>query len=312
VRPEVDVNQPWGLSGPQFLGLYLGVFALSALLAVAVRPALRRGPVKDAGWGDVYTLAVLSGGSIRVVDTAVQALVEGGQLRAGRDHKLTVCGEATPDEPVQQAVLDRLGRAGSTDLAGARRMVGRTEPVQQVTHQAIHRGLLLDPAQRRLARLLVLLPTAVFGVGIARLVNGIREGRPIGFLIFALIVTGMLLLMVALTVPRATRAGQELLERARRRHQEGAEPQEFGSYGATDASAYGGYGSPDEVAPAAVLSVAVLGAVGVADPTLRQALYGGPGSSGGGGGGGGGDSGGDGGGGSGCGGGGCGGGGCGG
>jgi hypothetical protein len=147
-------------------------------------------------------------------------------------------------------------------------------------------------------------PAAVFCVGAARLVNGVRLGRPVGLLVVALLLSGGITVAVAANAPRRTLAGDRLLERAR----QGTvpDPRLFGSYGIASYAPAGG----DMRVPAAVLGVAVLGAAGVADLDLRQALYGGMSGSGssdsGGGGCGGGDSGG-GGGGCGCGGGGCGG-----
>lgn len=300
------VSQPWGLSGPQFLGVYAAAFVASLLVVAAVRSALRRGPARiptaDASRADVYTLAVLNGGRDRVVDTAVQALVAGGQLRVSRDHKIAVCGLAAPDEPVQQAVLACVERLPLSDLRRVRTAGRDTEPVVRVEQAAVDSGLLLGADRMRSARAAALIPAAVVGVAVARLVNGVRLGRPVGFLVLALVAGVVVTVIAAAAVSRGTRAGERLVERARQAH--ATAPEGFGSYGSRGAFAAAGL-----LVPAEVLGVAVLGVGGVLDPELRTALYGAPSSSGGGSSGSGGscgsgDSGG------GCGGGGCGGGGC--
>ncbi|MEV6013204.1 TIGR04222 domain-containing membrane protein [Streptomyces sp. NPDC051976] len=299
------MSQPWGLSGPQFLGVYAGVCVLSIVLVKVIWVAVRRsaGPAVPVT-ADVYTLALLSGGSARVVDTAVQALVESGQLRVSRDHVITVCGTGIPEEPVQRAVLACVGRVKSTNLTGVRRLSAAADPVTRISRAAAEQGLLLSPGRRRKARAAMVLPAAVFGMGVARLVNGVRLHRPVGLLVLFLVITVVVSLIVAAGVPKITQAGQDLRDRARKGG--GPDPEEFGSYGS-----YGSYGSvgipgqggavawydgqaPYEArtvrqpgnlrVPATVLGVAALGAVGVADPTLRQALYGGITSSSGGGG----------------------------
>jgi uncharacterized protein (TIGR04222 family) len=203
-----------------------------------------------------------------VVDTAVQALIEGEQLRANRDHTIRVCGTDAPDEPVQQAVLAALNRVRTTNLTGARRLATTKDLVRLTSRAAADQGLLLGPGRRRAAKAAVLLPVAVFGVGVARLVNGISLGRPVAFLVVLLLATVPLLVLTAARTPRLTREGNKAVERARRPHR--PDRRAFRSYGA---------GLTNLRVPAPVLNVAALGAAGLTDSTLRLALYGGLSSS---------------------------------
>lgn len=298
----VGMSQPWGMSGPEFLAVYTAAFAGAGVATALLRAGLRKrydtDPAAGAGPADVYTLAVVGGGSERVVDTAVQALVEGGRLRAGRDHRISACGTPFADEPVQQAVLSCFDSAKGIELSTARNRSAGSEPVRRIGQDAVARGLLLAPGQRGVSTTAVLPLLAVFCVGVARLVNGVRLGRPVGLLVVALLISGVVAAVVAANTPRRTLAGDRLLARARQG--KAPDPRLFGFYDAAYAPTAAGGGAP--LVPAAVLGVAVLGAVGVADLDLRRALYGSSDSSSGGG------SGGDSGSGSGCGGGGCGGG----
>lgn len=259
------MNQPWGLSGPQFLSLYAAAVAASVLLTAMVWAVLRRGRVEDAA-PDVYTLAVVSGGTARVVDTAVHALLEGGHLRVNRSHVISVCDTDAPDEPVQRAVLDCLKHVRSTNLAGVRRLSGKAEAVRRVGTQAARNGFLLSAARRRAAKAAVLPQVAVLGVGVARLVNGIRLGRPVGFLVLALIADLVLIALSAARTPRTTRAGEAWVRRASRHRT----PESLG---------FGPSASAAVPVPAAVLGVAALGAAGIEDGLLRESLYGGLASS---------------------------------
>ncbi len=274
------MNQPWGISGPQFLGWYMGALVVSIVVALVVQGLLRRvprtsvddvRPVPGADGGgfatNTYTLAALAGGERRVVDTAVQALIEGSVARVSRDHRITVCGEA-PDEPVQRAVFDCFGPHERT-LQDVRSCAQGTKPVRWITSAAVERGLLLDARRRRAVTSTILLPLVVFGVGIARLVNGLHLKRPVGYLLVLLAITAIVIVVMGYCAPRRTWAGQEFLRQEELRPRTGRNQQ------AADTGS-----SPGVLVSAAVLGVALLGAEGVRDESLRQALYGSTGSSG--------------------------------
>ncbi|UWE10926.1 TIGR04222 domain-containing membrane protein [Actinacidiphila bryophytorum] len=268
------MSQPWGMSGPEFLGVYAAAFAVAGIAAALLKAGFRKrrdtDPASGTGPADVYTLAVVGGGTARVVDTAVQALVETGRLRAGRDHRISPAGAPVAHEPVQQAVLGCFDSPAGITLSTARTRAAASGPVQQVAQDAVRRGLLFGAGHRKAALTSALPLAAVFCVGVARLVNGVHLGRPVGLLVMALLFSGGITVAVAVHAPRRTLAGDRLLERARQGRV--PDPRLFGSYGI---ASYAPSGGDDMLVPAAVLGVAVLGAAGVADPDLRQALYGG-------------------------------------
>jgi len=93
-------------------------------------------------------------------DTAVQRPVEGGSLRAARDHNSPSCGDAPrPKSPCRGLCCKkyRPGRGGLRNLPVPRRNGARTEPVRQVPSdgRAVQRGLCANfgpAAPRRGAR----------------------------------------------------------------------------------------------------------------------------------------------------------------
>lgn len=260
------MNQPWGLSGPQFLGVYAAALAVSVLLAVVVRALLRGAGRAPSQPVDVYSAAALAGGANRVVDTAVVALIEGGHLRADRSRKLTPCG-GRPDEPLQRAVLAAFGQRKSATLREVRSFAGRTPEVRAVCDALVADGLLVPPRRRNQARLVALFPVAVMAVGVVRAVNGAQLHRPISLLVVFIVLSApVALVLLGLDLSR-TRAGQRALATTRERYS-GAVGDAVGDSVGTS------YPTTGALVPAAVLAVAALGATGIADQDLRSALYG--------------------------------------
>jgi uncharacterized protein (TIGR04222 family) len=268
-------HQPWGLSGPEFMGIYT-TLAVAALAAVpALWAPLRRPPRtyrRSERPSDVYTLALLKGGEKRVVDTAVQALVAEDRVRVSRDHRISAVDGATAGEPVQREVLAAITALGSAELEDIRYRALGGRAVHRVHEAAVGQGLLLSEGRRARAMLALLLPTAVLVLGVVRLIGGASAGRPVGLLVLALVVTFMVLMFLLAGAPRLTTYGQSLRARA------------GSSTTSPDTSLFGTYGGGYAVlAPTAVLGVAAFGAQGLEDPELRAALYGGASTSSGGG-----------------------------
>ncbi|WP_263984978.1 TIGR04222 domain-containing membrane protein [Streptomyces sp. HPF1205] len=308
------MSEPWGLSGPEFLGVYAEAVAAAHLLTAVARRLLRRGGPDPRVMPDVYTVAVGAGGRARVVDTAVSGLVEAGRVRASRDHRITVAtSEAAVDaevdagahagagsgtaagtgaglgpaagghagdapagaaggvaagdpagDRVQEAVLTHLRKVRTTNLRGARRLAMDSAAVLAVEEEAVRGGMLLPPGRRRAALAAgLLLQAAVLGLGVARLVNGVRLHRPVGFLFLFLLVSAVLALVSATRTPRLTRGGERWLERIVKVRSRVGE------------AGYGPHAPEGTSVPEAVFAVAAFGAAGVADPGLREALYGG-------------------------------------
>ena len=88
---------PWGISGPDFVVLYIALLGAVLLIRVIVSGivtsrAMRADAVAPGPPPTVYQLAFLAGGPDRAVDAAVAALVERGQLRVNSYKQVSQAG----------------------------------------------------------------------------------------------------------------------------------------------------------------------------------------------------------------------------
>ena len=265
------MHEPWGLSGPDFLVRFIGVYVLAVFLVFWVRGILSgsRGLQVGRPLDDAYRTAFLAGGPRRVVDTAIAQTVLSGRMLVAREGGLTVAAGSIGRDAVEEAVLEAARETGS---AGRRRIKGlRDHPqVSAVGEHLRADGLLPTGVRVVLCRVVALLPGAVWVVGVVRAVNGAELHRPIGALIVVLVVTALVSLIVWSMAAvgaghRPTMDGRRELEAVR---------EEYDARVA-DGSVLGS---------AQVMGVALLGFAALTDPDLRSALVGATGSDGGGGG----------------------------
>ena len=104
------MSDPWGISGPDFVVLYIALLGAVLLIrlivsAVFASRALRADNVQPGPPPTVYQLAFLAGGPDRAVDAAIAALVERGQLRVNSYKQISQAG-TRPVEPLERAVAD--------------------------------------------------------------------------------------------------------------------------------------------------------------------------------------------------------------
>jgi hypothetical protein len=103
---------------------------------------------------DLYDIAYLAGGHIRVADTAVLALVESGRIRVLPDGRLVVV-ELRRRHPVEAAALDAIGGRGWRDVASVRWRFEAdprlTAIVERLRRDGLvrQRGLPIPPGRRR-------------------------------------------------------------------------------------------------------------------------------------------------------------------
>ncbi|TWF93857.1 TIGR04222 domain-containing membrane protein [Saccharopolyspora dendranthemae] len=84
------MEQPWGLSGPEFLLLYGIALVVWCAIVVVVRTVVKQASKSrtDSHVLGLYERAFLHGGSDRVADTALAGLIEAGRVRVTRSRKL--------------------------------------------------------------------------------------------------------------------------------------------------------------------------------------------------------------------------------
>ncbi|MFC4333244.1 TIGR04222 domain-containing membrane protein [Streptomyces andamanensis] len=253
------MNDPWGFTGPEFLGLYAAGFAVAVLLGLAVRRAARSFyPATDtASVPDVYSIARVVGGPRQVVSTAVCALVQGGHLRTSQDGTLTYSGRV-PGEPVQRAVLETARSQGITTAARMHEAALRLPEIRRAGGGARRLGLLPGRTRRLAGRSAGLPMLVLIGVGVARMVNGARLGRPVGWLVLFLLVSLVVAVVFLCTPPRITPAGWSAVRDSGR----SGHPVRWGPTG------------DGPKVPVAVLAAATTGWINISDPATGSSLFG--------------------------------------
>ncbi|HEY3481850.1 MAG TPA: TIGR04222 domain-containing membrane protein, partial [Streptomyces sp.] len=198
------MDDPWGISGPDFVVLYIALLGAVLLLRVIVAGvvasrALRSGQERPGPPPTVYQLAFLAGGPDRAVDAAIAALVDRGQLRVNSYRQVSQAG-ARPSEPLEQAVFDAAQLKTTATLRG----YGRRSAAMRALEEGLdQRGLLASAAAKRQSRTFgLVLQLAVLVLGVVRLVNGISLGRPVGVLVFLVLVLGVVRLVNGISLGR--------------------------------------------------------------------------------------------------------------
>lgn len=259
------VSQPWGLSGPEFTGLYVVGFVVSLVIVFGGRALLSRQDFRTSNTNvplvDVYQAAFLAGGPRRVVDTAIVTLALHEQVLVARGGRITAVTGAAVSGPIESAVYQELHPAESRP-ALHRRL--RDHPaVTSIGDHLRAQGLLLNDSRQLLWRLVVLAPVAVGLIGVARAVNGAYLHRPIGNLVALLVMTAAViffLLRIGFSAQqRPSPRGREAVRRVRQECRE--------CRGAATGVLRGATWEPQ------VVGVAVLGFTGLTDPDLRAALF---------------------------------------
>ncbi|WP_051121238.1 TIGR04222 domain-containing membrane protein [Sphingomonas elodea] len=204
---------PFDLSGGPFLFLYAALFVLAWIASIRVAQALRpegrrASPIDDT------EIAVLAGGLPRYSEVLAAELVAAGHLVVDRKQLLSLAADA----PATPAV--RTLRALPLPLRwhAVDRALGDLGRAIQV--RLIDRGLLLAAGEAWRLRIAQALPFVLLaGFGLIKLGIGEARGRPVGFLVIALIVTVMVAVIRFGGLDTRTRAGQAILAEARRRHE---------------------------------------------------------------------------------------------
>jgi uncharacterized protein (TIGR04222 family) len=229
----------WGISGPQFLLLYVALFAVTVLgVVLARRRALavpRHGAAVPARL-DPYEAAFLNGGSALVATTALTSLLRDGFLTSTsrRGRRVRLGGRAAPPagaHAVEWATYQLVAAQPDRTLADVQAALGREPAVAAVRERLRLGGLAPTPEQRARYRAAGLWFAPLVGLGVARVAAGSANGHPVGFLVALLAVTVAVAAVPAMRVPDATALGRRTLGRLRaetRRPPVGASPAELG------------------------------------------------------------------------------------
>ena len=215
----------WGMTGPEFLGLYLFLSILAGYGAWRHRfEVSTRGPEPRLDRLHPYAVAYLAGGPHRAVAAAVAALRSAGvvepQDQAGRTRLRTTGRPLIPSAGERPA----WGTAGAEPSAAADdldrvvlSLVQQGLPVHRAVDEPdgaaalerlradlVQAGALLAPEQRAPARLAAVWPGLLAVLGAFRVSAGLANDRPVGFIAFGTVVMLGVTALVAGRTPDRT------------------------------------------------------------------------------------------------------------
>lgn len=202
----------WGIGGPTFLRGYLTAAAIVLIGTLVHRRRLLRGQALTPTDPRPQAAAYLNGGAKLAVYASLGGLRTAGAIAVSVGRLRQAGSLPAGATPLDQAVYHAAGQ--------------RLRPRELIRHDqvtaAVHRlrseversGLVVTAEQRRAARIGPLILLGLVVLGVARLIAGTANDRPVGYLILALLVlvpTTALLLRA----PRRTRTGNDVLARMR-------------------------------------------------------------------------------------------------
>ncbi len=202
----------WGISGPTFLVGYLLLAAVTWVATARRRRALADGPDRPAP-PHPHDLAFLNGGAELALTSALTTMHLTGTVAPRRGEVLAVGRLTAGADALERAVH----HAAAAPVARRRLLLARPvrTALDAIEVRLVSGGLLLSEDRRRAVRAVGRWTAAVAGLGLLRLLAGLADGRPVGFLVVALVGVAALALVQLLHAPRRTRAGDRLLARLR-------------------------------------------------------------------------------------------------
>ncbi len=215
---------PLNWHGPTFLALYLSLLVVATLASWLGRKwVLMSGESYNftPGGADAIgpvDVAWLQGGAPRAISCALVELAQKNAVTLEGD---LICpgpgiGTARADHRVSDLILNSVSAAPAGCTYG---LISRDANVgiESLKQNLNDKGLLIDWSQRAAA---MALPLALLGglsaFGVAKAFVGLQRDKPVGFLILAIVATLATLLVFALTLPKLTSAGKELLSKLRK------------------------------------------------------------------------------------------------
>jgi uncharacterized protein (TIGR04222 family) len=216
-------GNPFDLNGTEFLPVLFIAYAVAFFLAYIVRRKYR-GPDLNPGESepelDPYEVAYLTGGRPRVVGAVLVSLKEQGYLEVSESGQVTVRSFPMDGDKLEEAVMAELaGQNGKTlDLKPLR------VAVQQIEERRFRRlekaQLITDQVRRKLGTLVPFgfCLATLFLFGFVRLMLGMQNDKPSGYLIASLVILFIVTAVVFGRAVRRTYKGDAVLANLSKRH----------------------------------------------------------------------------------------------
>ena len=212
-----DSLNPFLWEGPAFLGLYILLLLIAMAGLLLSRRVLHGGGLTGQHAGlTPYELAYLVGGPQRVLDTATAELLAGGYATVDAERGCLLLSTEPKHLPKPLNLYAPL----LTNPKWLRNLPAKQHhQLQPLANSLLQRGLLIDEEARQKQRLqprLVLGALAAFGF--IKVIVGIGNQRPVGFLLALLAVTWLFAWLMARRSTWRSEAGDRAVEDLRRSH----------------------------------------------------------------------------------------------
>ena len=219
-RPPLN---PFNWYGTEFLFLFWGLCATLLPLACWARHR-GRGPAEyyASDLPSTYALARLAQRGRLVADSALAALAYEGRISFSASKEVRRTALAPPTSAYELSLWREIATNGSP-LVETRRwgFSANNAALRALDEELVAAGLVLPaPERQRLNRLPLATAAALGAFGVVKVLVGVNRDRPVGFLVFSLIllaiVTGVLLYYGAWATGRGATVLQSLEERLAR------------------------------------------------------------------------------------------------
>ena len=187
-------GNPFNEQGTDFLPYLFAAWGMAFALGLIVRRAYKGpapNPDEPAAEPGPYEVAYLTGGRARVLATALIRLKDTGCADVAADGHVVIRHRPHGADPVENAVFGPLAKQSGNAL-DLRPLIQAVKEVEDMRFGRLRgEGMLMTPGTRFMSSGLPwLLSVGTLGlVGIPRLVMGLQNGRPSGFLIASLVAT---------------------------------------------------------------------------------------------------------------------------
>ncbi len=234
------VDDTWGIDGLTFLGGYLALAVAVLVAGTRVRRTLadpRPGGSVEHLTAHPHNVAYLNGGADLAIYAALSSMhISGTIVTAGRGKVQAGARIDRSADVLERAVHHAAAAPVSRQRLRLHGIVATA--LAEIEHRLVDAGLLLGLDERRAIRHIGFWMLAVVALGLVRLLAGIANVRPVGYLAAALLVVTVVAVGQLSRAPRRSRFGDRTLNRLRREHH-GLSPElkpDWTAYGAAGAA----------------------------------------------------------------------------
>jgi uncharacterized protein (TIGR04222 family) len=228
----------WEISGPTFLTYFLAAAAVVVIGSVLHRARLFAGR-RDSSRRRLTSeeAAYLNGGAKLAVYAALSGLRSAGGIGLGPDGSLVQTGSLPAGSTaLDQAIYHAAGNRVRPRALYSQHWVAAA--LDDLRDRLERDGLAVTAEERRAARTGPLLLLALVAIGVLRAFAGVANGRPVGFLVVAIVVLAAIALVQLVRVPTSTKVGRAALKllQAQNRYLSPRRHPSYATYGATGAA----------------------------------------------------------------------------